>query len=397
MSSISFSSPESDFSRPTAHEIAIAGAHARQYNSTSLSFATPHADFVGPSADQILMMPTQRSSAVFNSQVSFATPYADFVAAVEHEMEATSAADEHPTTISFGTPFSDFSAPTPCHVMSAPQRTMENSITAKALAHDTNITFSSPFSDFVAAHSDGHEGLNTEKYDMAHITYGTPFSDFVAPSAHHILEAPEMPEEDTHPHISYSTALADFTAPHAKEVLAPVPDVVHHDVAHISFSTPYSDMFSHGLHSETSAPTAEAAEDKAEAAFFAQLPREVNAALSSSAASQQARVITEARPPFRITYVNDAWVGLCGFSSQEAVGNSLSILQGHRTAHEELQRIHQQTIDRQLDQMSFNLINYKKNGNEFSNHLRIVPLRGKNNEVTHFLGVLEDAAQAMKA
>jgi hypothetical protein len=51
--------------------------------------------------------------------------------------------------------------------------------------------------------------------------------------------------------------------------------------------------------------------------IFAAIPRTLDAALQPSA---QARVVTEARPPFRITHVNAAWEGLCGFTRAEAVG-----------------------------------------------------------------------------
>ena len=47
----------------------------------------------------------------------------------------------------------------------------------------------------------------------------------------------------------------------------------------------------------------------------------------------QARVITESVPPFRITHVNDAWEGLCGFTRQEAVGKTLGMLQGPGTIY----------------------------------------------------------------
>lgn len=37
-------------------------------------------------------------------------------------------------------------------------------------------------------------------------------------------------------------------------------------------------------------------------------------------ASDEARVITEATPPFRITHVNAAWEELCGYRRAEVLG-----------------------------------------------------------------------------
>ena len=44
--------------------------------------------------------------------------------------------------------------------------------------------------------------------------------------------------------------------------------------------------------------------------------------------TQHAQVITEAERPYRIVAVNQAWCELCGYGSEEAVGNTCRMLQG---------------------------------------------------------------------
>lgn len=39
-------------------------------------------------------------------------------------------------------------------------------------------------------------------------------------------------------------------------------------------------------------------------------------------ASDDARVITEVKPPFRITHVNAAWEELCGYARKEVIGRA---------------------------------------------------------------------------
>jgi hypothetical protein len=121
--------------------------------------------------------------------------------------------------------------------------------------------------------------------------------------------------------------------------------------------------------------------------IFAAIPRTLDAALQPSA---QARVVTEARPPFRITHVNAAWEGLCGFTRAEAVGQvqrhfcttlssssasslvmrvccvlcvglqTLSLLQGPLTEPGLLQHVEQQTAAHQATAVM--LTNYTKVG-----------------------------------
>jgi len=121
-------------------------------------------------------------------------------------------------------------------------------------------------------------------------------------------------------------------------------------------------------------------------ATFADIPRTLPMALHFS--QSQARVITEHSPPFRIVHVNQAWVDLCGFSYNEAVGSTLHILQGKETNREKIRDLlHDVSHGHESETI---LKNYTKSKTSFHNHLRVVPLvDNKDSErITHFLGVL---------
>eukprot|EP01023_Acetabularia_acetabulum_P011062 TRINITY_DN1505_c0_g1_i11.p3 TRINITY_DN1505_c0_g1~~TRINITY_DN1505_c0_g1_i11.p3 ORF type:complete len:165 (-),score=15.26 TRINITY_DN1505_c0_g1_i11:1651-2145(-) len=102
--------------------------------------------------------------------------------------------------------------------------------------------------------------------------------------------------------------------------------------------------------------------------------------------SDPACVITEATAPFRICHVNQAWVDLCGFTEGEAVGNTLSIIQGPSTSKATVFEMHQVIKNRQPG--VFMLVNYQKNGTPFFNKLGILPVE-QSGQVTHFMGLLQ--------
>ena len=62
--------------------------------------------------------------------------------------------------------------------------------------------------------------------------------------------------------------------------------------------------------------------------------------------SKDARVVTSTTRPFVIEHVNDAWVRLCGFSADEAVGKTLACLQGPLSERDEITKIVDQAARR---------------------------------------------------
>ncbi len=102
-------------------------------------------------------------------------------------------------------------------------------------------------------------------------------------------------------------------------------------------------------------------------------------------ASFQGVMITDAEPGYPIIYVNPAFCEMTGFTFEELVGKSPSILQGEKTD--------QAVLDELSDKISRGDIfhgktfNYRKDGSEFIMEWKIVPIRGVEGVVSHFLAI----------
>lgn len=112
--------------------------------------------------------------------------------------------------------------------------------------------------------------------------------------------------------------------------------------------------------------------------------------MSMADKSDSAIVITLNGPPYLISYVNPAWEALCGYSSDEVVGCTLSCIQGTNTRSTTLGKISRH-LHAKVD-CSARLTNYKKNGDAFENLIRIVALKNDTGLTTHFFGVLEECS-----
>ena len=95
---------------------------------------------------------------------------------------------------------------------------------------------------------------------------------------------------------------------------------------------------------------------------------------------EHAIVVTTAEAPHRIVHVNAAWERLCGFTKHEALHRTLSILQGPDTNVDLAEStvravVDQQHINKSIDNNNKDmyLINYRKNGSPFKNHVTIAP------------------------
>ena len=151
----------------------------------------------------------------------------------------------------------------------------------------------------------------------------------------------------------------------------------------VSFATPYADAV--GMNAVEYARLDEEALGRP-TTFDSSFPRTYAEALKNTS---DAVVVTEAQAPFKICHVNDAWVRLCGFSQQEAVGKTLAMLQGPETAPVSVASV----VDASArgHATAALLTNYTKAGAPFANFLRVYPLsEGDDGRVTHLLGVLQD-------
>jgi PAS domain S-box-containing protein len=101
-------------------------------------------------------------------------------------------------------------------------------------------------------------------------------------------------------------------------------------------------------------------------------------------------VVTEKAPPYNVKYVNDAWQDLCGYTSDEVCGRSLTILQGALTDSMKLYNLRACIVLNPRDQQECQVTNYRKNGEHFINHVTIKPLKNESNEVVSYAGVLRE-------
>jgi PAS domain S-box-containing protein len=150
----------------------------------------------------------------------------------------------------------------------------------------------------------------------------------------------------------------------------------------LSFSAPESDFAAHDLlasYTQVAAGSSKASE--------VSLPRSFREALLMddaghrghrrdsvvSAAAAPAIVVTTAEAPHRIVHVNRAWEDLCGYSRQEVLDGTLSVLQGPKTNAELADGAvsHLLATRRPVDMYQ---VNYKKSGEEFVNHVTMGPL-----------------------
>ncbi len=127
---------------------------------------------------------------------------------------------------------------------------------------------------------------------------------------------------------------------------------------------------------------------------FPIVPNNSEIAVDEMDVVHDARIITEASRPFAITRVNKSWEKLCGYTESEVIGKDCSFLQGDSTEHGCLQKLKEAVKMGHAHQTV--LTNYKKSGAAFFNFLRLYPLYNNGNELSHYLGILGDANQAVK-
>ena len=80
-------------------------------------------------------------------------------------------------------------------------------------------------------------------------------------------------------------------------------------------------------------------------------------------------VVTEAWVPYRIVKANAAWTAMCGYTEAEAVGKTLSILQGAGTEQEMLQLL--KDAAQRNHSLTVCLTNYTKSGRQFLNKISL--------------------------
>ncbi|MEI7733984.1 MAG: PAS domain S-box protein [Ferruginibacter sp.] len=106
-------------------------------------------------------------------------------------------------------------------------------------------------------------------------------------------------------------------------------------------------------------------------------------------------IITEAEPfdmpgP-RIVFVNDAFEKNTGYSREEVLGKTPRLLQGKKSDRKELGRL-RKAIEK-WEPCEIEIINYKKNGEEFWVNLSVVPLANEKGSFTHWVAIQKDITE----
>ncbi|MDX1963687.1 MAG: ATP-binding protein [Pirellulales bacterium] len=121
---------------------------------------------------------------------------------------------------------------------------------------------------------------------------------------------------------------------------------------------------------------------------------EENLRLSNRAleAATNGILVTDAKTPHcEILYANRGFELLTGYSRQEIVGRNCRFLQGPKTDPAMI-RLITEALSRQTD-VNVVLLNYRKDGTEFWNEVRISPLRDEQGNVTHYVGIQSDVTE----
>lgn len=106
-------------------------------------------------------------------------------------------------------------------------------------------------------------------------------------------------------------------------------------------------------------------------------------------ASPNGILMTDARfPDLPIVYANRAFTEITGYTHDEIIGRNCRFLLGDDASPEALATIRQGI--RTCKEVSVDLINYRKDGSRFWNHLRISPVFDRHGSCTHFISTQQD-------
>jgi PAS domain S-box-containing protein len=92
-----------------------------------------------------------------------------------------------------------------------------------------------------------------------------------------------------------------------------------------------------------------------------------------------------------IIFVNQSYCKMTGYSLEEVLGKSPSILQGINTDKEILKQV-KASMDA-LEPCQYEVINYKKNGEEFWSSISLSPISDSNGVYTHWIAIKRDTTE----
>lgn len=86
-----------------------------------------------------------------------------------------------------------------------------------------------------------------------------------------------------------------------------------------------------------------------------------------------------------IIYVNKYFLEMSGYAESEILGKNCRFMQGKETDLESLKKLAMAMEKR--ESVTVQMINYRKNGEQFINEFTISPVKNQNGEVTHCIGL----------
>ena len=109
-------------------------------------------------------------------------------------------------------------------------------------------------------------------------------------------------------------------------------------------------------------------------------------------------LITEVDSPKKsrpkIVYVNDALTKMTGYKKEEIIGKTPRILYGKKSDRKQLAHMHycfKKSIACEIE-----IINYKKNGEEFWIHMTMAPVSDRKGQFIHFITIGRDVTERLK-
>lgn len=95
-----------------------------------------------------------------------------------------------------------------------------------------------------------------------------------------------------------------------------------------------------------------------------------------------------------IIYINDAFTKMTGYTKEEIIGKNPKLFQGAKTNRAELRRL--KKAIKKWEACEIELLNYKKNGEEFWNSIAISPVADSTGSFTHWIAIERDITARKK-
>jgi PAS domain S-box-containing protein len=119
------------------------------------------------------------------------------------------------------------------------------------------------------------------------------------------------------------------------------------------------------------------------------LPKDV--LIQSIEHSNLAHTISRVDGDMELIYVNKAFLDATGYSRDEVLGRNCRFLQGAGTDREVVKKI--KAAVTAFESIDVELLNYRKDGSPFSNHLRMSPVLDGSKRPVAYLGIQSDVTQ----